>query len=74
MKECDDCGEQVTVVEEYDDTFEDPESPGGYSKGYFHGWMLCIKCTEKQDFKTARMYEELAEERHAIWLEGRREL
>lgn len=73
MKECDDCGE-LAYCEEYDDTFEDPDSPGGYSQGYFHGWMLCIKCTEKHDAVTARMYDELAEERHKIWLEGRQEL
>lgn len=72
-KECDECGERAELTE-YDDTFEDPEAPSGYARGYFHGWMLCEKCADKQDATTLRMYDEVAKEREALKYENMQEL
>ena len=72
-QECHDCGNSAELTE-YDDTFEDPDAQSGYAKGYFHGWMLCQKCSDKHDETTLRMYDELAKEREELRHEGMQEL
>jgi len=62
---CEDCGFYSPRLSTYDDSFP-LEDGRTIEHGYYHGWKICKKCTQKHDFSNDQLRIELAKEREEI--------